>query len=56
MLCPAGQVIFIHSKTIDKTGPTTLIIASTSGELSEYLRGVIESVNPEVAPYHRKNE
>ena len=41
MFCTNDEVIFIHSKQVDKTGPNTLIVVS---------RGVIESVNPEFAP------
>ena len=35
-----------------KTYHTTFLVASKSGLLSEYLRGVLESVNPEFAPSH----
>ena len=34
------DVIFIHSKQVDRTCPTPFILASTRGYLSEYFRGV----------------
>ena len=52
MFCPDGEVIVIHSKQVDKTGPSTLILASTRGLIKEYLRWLIHSVNPEFAPSH----
>ena len=29
MFCQDGEVVFIHSKQVDKTGSSTLILAST---------------------------
>ena len=44
MLCPAGQVFFIHSKHMNKIYPSTLILVFTRGKLLEHLRGGMESV------------
>ena len=47
-----GEVVFIHSKHVNKIVSCTLILVVTYGLLKDYLRGVICSVNPEFA----KNE
>ena len=41
---------------LDKRYPSKLILAYTGGYLSEYPRGVMESANPELAPYHSQSE
>ena len=34
--------------------PSKLSLASTRGQISEYFRGVMESVNPKFSPSHKK--
>ena len=41
---------------MNKTDPSTVILASTRGKLLDYLRGVMDSVNSEFAPSRSKNE
>ena len=47
MFCLDGEVVFVHSKQVYKTGPSTLILVSTRCYLKAYLRSVMENVNPE---------
>ena len=51
-----GEVVFIHSKHMNKIGSITLILVVTCGLLKDHHRGVINSVNPEFASSDRKNE
>ena len=56
LFCLDGEVIFIHSKHVNKIGSSTLILVVTCGLLKDYLRGDIFSVNPEFASSDSKNE
>ena len=44
-----GEVVFIHSKHVNKIVSCTLILVVIYGLLKDYLRRVICSVNPELA-------
>ena len=54
MFCLDGEIIFIHSIQVNITGCITLILVLTRGYIREYLRGVVESVNPKFASSDRK--
>ena len=56
MFCTDGEVVFIHSKHVNKIGSSTLILVVTCGLLKDYLGGVIDSVNVELASSDSKNE
>ena len=56
MFCLDGEVVFIHSKYLNKIGSSTLILVVTCGLLKEYLWGVLESKTLEFAPSHNKIE
>ena len=55
MFCLDGEVVFIHSNHVIKIGSCTLILVVTCGKLKDYLRGVMNSVNPEFASSESKN-
>ena len=50
MFCLDGEVVFIHSKQVNKLGPSP-----HGGNLKNYLRGVIDSVNPEFSQSDSKH-
>ena len=56
MCCSTGEVIFIHSDQVDKTCPSTLILASSQAKLLGYIRGDIRSIYPELALFSSKHE
>ena len=56
MFCPTGQVVVIHSEQVDKTRPSTLILALSQSWLLWYIRVDMESICPEFALYDSKNE
>ena len=56
MFCSTGEVVFIRSDQVDKTCPSTLILASSQGKLLGYIIGYIKSIYPELALYGSKNE
>ena len=56
MFCLDREVVFIHAKYVSKKGSTALILIVTCGLLKDYLRGIVDSVNPEFAPSNSKNE
>ena len=56
MYCLDGEVVFIHSKHVNKIGSSTLILLVTCGLLKDYLKGYIYSVNPELASSDSQNE
>ena len=55
MFCSTGEVIFIHLDQMDKTCPSTLILASSQGLLHGQIRGDIRSIQPELALYGSNN-
>ena len=50
-VCPAEQVVFINSDKMDKTVPITLISGFSQSWLLNYVRGDMDSLNPEFALY-----
>ena len=49
MFCSTGEVVFIHPDQVDETCPSTLILASSQGQLLGYIRGDIKSIYLELA-------
>ena len=49
-LCLDGEVVSIHAKHVGIKGNMW------ENKVKDYLRGVIDSVNPEFAPFDSKNE
>ena len=56
MFCFTGEVVFIHSDQVDKTCPSTFILAPSQGYLLWYIRGDIKSIYTKLALYGSKNE
>ena len=48
---PVGQVVFINSDKMDKTGPITLISGIFQSQILKYVRGDMDSPNPKVVLY-----
>ena len=57
MFCPAGHVIFICSKQVDKTGPSPIILASTALWANfQTISGGFGEFKSWVTPYNSINE
>ena len=53
--CLDGEVVFIHSKQVDKKCLNNLILISTKVTFEEYLGRVIKSENPKFATSDSKS-